>query len=310
VGHVPPARAEGGIIGGVLADVASYLCCPHCPTGPAGPTTAGPAAGALALSGPVLCCPRGHRFDVARQGYVSLLPGDARTGTADTAAMVAARQDFLASGEYAALTAAVSDTVTDALADADGAARPGCLVDAGGGTGHHLAAALDRRPERVGVCCDLSRYAARRAARAHPRIGAVVADVWRALPVRDGAAAAVVNVFAPRNAEEFHRVLAPGGALVVVTPRPDHLAEVVGRLGLLSVDEDKPGRLDRALGERFDVERTRDARWTMRLSHAAVQTLVQMGPSAWHTAGTPDVTALPDPVEVTGAVTVSTYRRR
>jgi 23S rRNA (guanine745-N1)-methyltransferase len=50
-----------------------------------------------------LRCSRGHSFDVARQGYVNLLPGDARRGTADTADMVAARETFLATGHFSGL---------------------------------------------------------------------------------------------------------------------------------------------------------------------------------------------------------------
>ncbi len=277
----------------MLADVTPYLRCPVCHAD-------------LSLADAVLGCMRGHRFDVARQGYVSLLPGNARTGTADTAAMVSARAEFLASGEYAPLTQAVAQAVGDAVADADGA---GCVVDAGGGTGHHLAGLLDRQPGTVGIACDLSRYAVRRAARAHPRIGAVVADVWQGLPVRDGAAAAVLDVFAPRNAAEFHRVLRADGALVVVTPLPQHLGEIVRELGLLTVDEDKPRRLRDALDERFARQDSRDVRWTMRLSRRGVEALVGMGPSAWHATGVAaTVAALPEPVEVSAAVTVSTYR--
>ncbi|MGH3315448.1 MAG: putative RNA methyltransferase [Nocardioidaceae bacterium] len=286
----------------MLADVAPYLCCPLCRAD----LTLSDQAG----SAQTLGCEQGHRFDVARQGYASLLAGDAHTGTADTAEMVAARADFLAGGEFAALTEAVADATQHAVPD-----LPGCLVDAGGGTGHYLAAALDRCPDHVGISCDLSRYAARRAARAHPRMGAVVADVWRGLPVRDTSAAVVLNVFAPRNAAEFHRALHPEGALVVATPQPDHLSEVVGRLGLVSVDEDKDRRLSRALDERFVLEHSRSVRWTMRLDAAGVRALVEMGPSARHTddldAETLAALAPPgDPMGVTGAVTVATYRPR
>ena len=286
----------------MLADVAPYLCCPLCR---ADLTLSEPAGSAQTLG-----CEQGHRFDVARQGYASLLAGDAHTGTADTAEMVAARADFLAGGAYVALTDAVADATQHAVPN-----PPGCLVDAGGGTGHYLAAALDRCPDRVGISCDLSRYAARRAARAHPRMGAVVADVWRGLPVRDASAAAVLNAFAPRNPAEFHRALHPEGVLVIATPQPDHLSEVVGRLGLVSVDEDKDRRLSRALDERFVLEHSRSVRWTMRLDAAGVRTLVGMGPSARHTddLDAETLAALGPPgerVQVTGAVTVATYRPR
>jgi 23S rRNA (guanine745-N1)-methyltransferase len=106
-------------------------------------------------------------------------------------------------------------------------------------------------------------------------------------------------------------VLRRDGTLVVATPQADHLGEVVDRLGLLSVDEDKPHRLRAALEERFVPVQSRDVRWTMRLSRSAVRALVQMGPSARHItadATVAGVDALDEPVQVTGAVTVSTYR--
>jgi 23S rRNA (guanine745-N1)-methyltransferase len=51
------------------------------------------------------------------------------------------------------------------------------------------------------------------------------------LPLADACADLMLDIFAPRNGAEFHRVLRPGGALLVVTPHPDHLAELVGPLG-------------------------------------------------------------------------------
>ena len=49
-----------------------------------------------------LVCPAGHSYDIARSGYVNLLPpgrrSNARTG--DDSGMVAARRDFLSRGYY------------------------------------------------------------------------------------------------------------------------------------------------------------------------------------------------------------------
>ena len=60
-------------------------------------------------------------------------------------------------------------------------------------------------------------------------------------------------MFAPRNPTEMARVLAPGGALLAVTPTTRHLFELVGPLGLLSVPEDKADRLDEQLGSHFTL---------------------------------------------------------
>ncbi|OPC84291.1 23S rRNA methyltransferase [Embleya scabrispora] len=273
----------------MLGDVLRTLACPHCGADLAGEDTG-------------LRCAAGHTFDIARQGYVNLLTGAGPTGTADTAAMVAARVDFLGAGHY--------DRLGDALAAACADAPPGVLVDVGAGTGHHLARVLDALPDRHGLALDISKYALRRAARAHPRMGAAVCDAWRPLPVRDGVAARVLNVFAPRNPPELHRVLDPEGALIVAAPAPGHLGELVPALDLLRVDADKQERIDAKLAPWFTVRARRTLTYPMTLDHAAIATVVAMGPSAWHTD--PErlrtrLAALANPQVVTASITVSAY---
>ncbi|MFI8459362.1 putative RNA methyltransferase [Kitasatospora sp. NPDC085464] len=279
----------------MLQDIERYLACPLC-------------AQPLTRHDRSLRCPAGHSFDLAKQGYVSLLAGDAHTGTGDTAEMVAARADFLAAGHYR--------PIADALAEASAAAPAdepdGLVADLGAGTGHYLAHVLDALPDRVGAALDISKYALRRAAKAHPRIGAVVCDAWRPLPLRDASAELMLNVFAPRNGPEIRRVLRPGGTLLLVSPTARHLGELVDALGLLSVDEEKQRRIDEKLGPYLTPAGRREVEFTLRLDPQDVRTVVGMGPSAWHTD--PErlgaaLTALPDPVEVTASVTVAAYRR-
>lgn len=268
----------------MLSDVLPLLRCPHC-------------AGPLDDRDGAVRCPSGHSFDVARQGYLSLLPPGGGTSTADGAAMVQAREQFLGAGHYDAVSEAVSDAVATAVGS-------GPVVDVGAGTGHHLARVLDR-VGGPGLALDLSKHAARRAARAHPRIGSVVADAWRALPVRDGTAGAVLSVFAPRSPAEAARVLVPGGRLVLATPTTDHLRELVAAHGLVTVDPDKQDRLDRQLAGWRLVAREPVHR-TLALSGADVRAAVAMGPSAHHV----DPAALPDEgAEVTLSVLVAAYER-
>ncbi len=250
-----------------------------------------------------LHCATGHTFDRARQGHITLLPPSGARHEGDSAAMVADRAGFLAAGHYAGVTAALAEAVL-----ADG--MPGTVLDLGGGTGTHLSGVLDRAPAAVGVVLDASRYAARRAARAHPRAMAVVADSWSELPVATAAVDRVLVVFAPRNGPETARVLAPGGRLVVVTPAADHLAELIGPLGLLSVDPDKAARLDTALRPSLRRVAGTSYRTVLDLDHAAVATLVGMGPHARHlTSGAlaARLAALPDRVGVTVAVEIGRY---
>jgi 23S rRNA (guanine745-N1)-methyltransferase len=254
---------------------------------------------------PVLRCPRGHAFDIARHGYVNLLTGKAPAG-AETPAMVAARADLLAAGPLDPVAQAVIDAVTDQVPTDEG-------VDAGAGTGHYLAAVLDARPATLGIAVDVAKAAARHSARAHPRIASVVADVWRGLPLVDGCAAAVLNIFAPRNAAEFHRVLRPDGLLVVVTPTVRHLGELVTALGLLSVDPAKTQRLAASLERWFTPAGQHPVAYPLALTRDAAAQFVAMGPSSWHVdadqlAGR--LAALPEPVAVTVSVMVNVYRPR
>jgi 23S rRNA (guanine745-N1)-methyltransferase len=283
----------------VLEDVLPLLACPHC------------GMGLTRTRGSVIC-ESGHSFDVARHGYVGMLPGDARLGSADTASMVAAREAFLDAGHFEVLAEALAEEALHALAGEPPQTPGGCVVDLGAGTGWYLARVLDRLPGRPGVALDLSKHALRRAARAHARIGAVACDAWRRLPVRDGAAGLVLSVFAPRDGAEIARVLRPGGALVVVTPTGRHLGELVSALDLLSVDEHKQERLAAKLEPHLDLERRFEREWSASLGRGDVANAVAMGPSHRHAA--PEeletrIARLPEPVRVTASVTISTYLR-
>ncbi|RKN41649.1 putative RNA methyltransferase [Streptomyces hoynatensis] len=257
----------------------------------------------LAAADGALRCRRRHSFDIARQGYVSLLAGGQVTGEGDSADMVRARVAFLAAGHYAPLAESVA-------ASCPPGART--VLDAGAGTGYYLAAALDALPEAVGLGLDASKFALRRAARSHPRAGAASWDVWRPLPVPDRAVDVLLNVFAPRNGPEFHRVLRPSGRLVVVTPTERHLGELRAWEGLLlRVDAEKENRLRRALAGHFTRERVTPLEYVRRLASEDVADVVLMGPAARHVTGEEvrrRVAALPTPLGVTMSFTVSVYR--
>jgi len=291
----------------VLDAAACLLRCPVC-------------AGALEEHERALRCPAGHSFDIARQGYVSLFAGGGRRGEADTPEMVEARAAFLGAGHYARLSQALAEEAraaeaaqaSGATAGAGSGPMAGAVVDIGAGTGQHLARVLDALPERIGLALDASSAALRRAARAHPRAAAVGADAWQPLPLRDGVAALILSVFAPRNAAEMARVLAPHGVLLAVTPTTRHLHELVGPLGLLSVPEDKADRLDAQLGSHFELNGRRTVEHSMFLAREEAAQLVRMGPSAWHVdepAVEERLAALPDPLTVTASVSMSRYVR-
>ena len=240
---------------------------------------------------------------MARQGYVNLAPAGSPAG--DDAGMVAARAEFLAGGWFDPLSRALAATAAESPA-------PGAVAELGAGTGHHLAAVLEALDDdRAGVALDASVYAARRAARSHPRATSVVADTWARLPLLDGSVGVALVVFAPRSGDEIARVLAPGGTLLAVVPAEHHLGELAGPLGLLDVDPDKEGRLHRTLEPALEQVDARDVEWAMTLDRTAAAALAAMGPSARHADRDELLSRIEDldePVGVTGAVSLSRWR--
>lgn len=235
------------------------LACPHC-------------GEPLEPDGRRWLCGDGHSFDVAKQGYLNLADGP-EPANADTAAMLDARARVQASGLF--------DVVTDALDDIVPASTER-LLEVGAGTGHYLAGLLSSRPDARGIALDVSRAAARRAARAHPAAASVVADVWRGLPIRTGAIDVLLCVFAPRNAVEFARVLSSDGHLVVATPAPDHLAGLRSHYGLLGLEDDKQAKLVAGLADRFRLAGSGTVRAGSVLEPPLVDDLIGMGPNAHH----------------------------
>ena len=167
-------------------------------------------------------CEKGHSFDIARQGYVNLLPVQQKHSLhpGDTREQVLARRSFLEAGFYSPIARALVET----------ACRYGCtgpIVDVGCGEGYYssrLAQALDQ--PLVGL--DISKEAVRCAAAKYKNALWLCATA-SALPMADRSAGLVTSLFALTVAEEFRRVLRPDGLYFQVLAAEDHL------LGLKSV---------------------------------------------------------------------------
>jgi 23S rRNA (guanine745-N1)-methyltransferase len=274
-----------------LGAVAAWLRCPNC-------------GGPLRVDARRLVCPAGHAFDIARQGYANLVGGHQRH-RGDDARMVAARGRFLQAGHYRPLSSTIA-----VLAAEHAPARGGLVVDLAGGTGYYLAAVLDACADRYGLCVEASTPALRRAARAHQRAAAIGADVWERLPVATGAASVVLSVFAPRNFAEIERILAPGGIVVVASPRPTHLHELGRLVGAIGIDPRKPERLAASL-RRFERVALQSVTWRIALRHEDVHAITAMGPTARHVSDEEldrAIARLPEVVGATVAVEVSVHR--
>ncbi|HKX05634.1 MAG TPA: methyltransferase domain-containing protein [Methylomirabilota bacterium] len=210
-----------------------------------------------------LACPRAHSFDVARSGYVNLLlPQDRRSrNPGDAPATVAARLRIEARGYETPLTEAITDFLTVGSGDA--------VLDVGCGEGHHLAA-IAARFGAAGYGLDISVPAIDAAARLHPELHWVVSNADRFLPYADASFRLVASITAQRNPEEFRRVLADEGTLLVVVPAPDDLIEAREVIMGEGVSRDRVDKAIEAFAPLFVLDRHERIRHMVHLDSASV----------------------------------------
>jgi len=251
-------------------------------------------------------CGNGHAFDVAREGYVNLLPVQQRRSRApgDNADMVRARREFLDAGHYAPLREAIRALL---------AARPAAhVLDIGCGEGYYtgvLRAGSESAAaagESVGI--DISRDAIQRAAKRYPGITWLVAGS-AALPLADACCDLVASLFAPVPAAEIARVLAPGGQVLIATPDADHL-QALREILFETVRPHEPAKSLTALLPAFvEVTRAR-VRFPLALDTAALRQLLLMTPYGWRaTAARREALLARGQLEAQAAFTLFLLRR-
>ncbi|MCD2442116.1 methyltransferase [Agromyces sp. SYSU K20354] len=259
------------------------------------------------VDGRVFGCAAGHRYDRAKQGYLTLLPPKAPRTVGDDREMLQARSALLDGGAYARIAAAITDAVVEQHTLGGRSALR--IADLGCGTGHYSTVLSQAVPEADFLLADRSPDAVRMSLRALPSATGVVLDLWRPLPLRDGVVDVALNVFAPRNGVEFARVLDSSGLLIVVVPTTAHLQELRLTGALLDVPAGKSDRVAEQLSESGLVLRsTTSVEYTFSADAATRNLLANMGPSAHHgdSLSSTDARAV-EPVDVTVSVEVLSF---
>lgn len=183
-----------------------------------------PTCGAvLTLGSRQWSCPRGHSFDVARQGYVNLLPVTQKHSRhpGDTREQVTARRTFLEAGFYAPLAQAVCQAAQRY------GSRAGAILDAGCGEGYYSAQVARALPQASLYGLDISKDAVRLAAGKY-KSGTWLCGTAAHLPFSTGSLDLILSMFALTVPEEFHRVLTPDGVYLQVLAAEDHLLGLKG----------------------------------------------------------------------------------
>ncbi len=215
-------------------------------------------------------CAAGHLFDRARSGYCNLLQVQDRKSKhpGDSKAAVQARRRCLERG--------LGDGLREALCAqvASWNLPPGAVVlDAGCGEGYYLEA-LCARFGCEGWGVDISTPAIEAAARTRPLPRWLVANADRALPFADGSLDLITSITARKNPEEFHRMLAPKGHLLVAVAHEDDQMELRGALFGEVPDSDRAGATVTAFESLFELEEETVVSSRLGLDPAALRDLL------------------------------------
>ncbi len=174
-------------------------------------------------------CKNGHSFDIARQGYVNLLPVQHKRSKqpGDSKAMVQARSQFLNSGIYEAIADKLTQIVSGHIIN-DNAL---CLLDAGCGEGYYFDFLLNKLRQQAGgntlsfIGLDISKEAIVQATKRN-RLTSWVVGTNRQPPVADESVDIIICMFGFFCEQGFHKVLKPGGKIIMVDPGTEHLREL------------------------------------------------------------------------------------
>ncbi len=220
-------------------------------------------------------CPQRHQFDIAKEGYVNLLPVQHKRSRdpGDSAEMMQARRAFLDAGHYQPLRDAIASQLQTRLP-----AQAGAILDIGCGEGYYTQsfAEVEQSKEAQTFGLDVSKAAIRAAAKRYADVMFCVASSHR-LPFEDGSIDAIVRIYAPCKAEELVRVVKPGGWVITAAPGPRHLMELKGLI-YRDVQLHAP---DKGEIDGFRVVEQQSLGYEMELTGAEAVALLQMTPFAW-----------------------------
>jgi 23S rRNA (guanine745-N1)-methyltransferase len=246
-------------------------------------------------------CVRGHSFDRAKEGYISLLHGRQKgDGRGDSKEMILARDRVHCAGVF--------DPLVAALAALSFERAPRELLELGCGEGFFLGHLARAHGIAASYGLDLSVDAVKLAARRLPASLVLRADLLQPLPFADGSLDLVASIFAPRPLPEIRRVLRPGGRALFVYPETGHWNELRAFLPLAKIGEEK---LPADGLEGFTLASDEAVQVPRELNHATLVDLVAMSPSIHRLIreGIPWQTQLPEKLTATLSVRVLVFRR-
>lgn len=177
----------------------------------------------LIINENTLKCAQHHTYDIARQGYVNLLPVQNKhsLNPGDTKEALKARRSFLNKGIYLPICSAVTEKAKELL----NPVQNPCIADIGCGEGYYLRAVADTVKDAHCIGLDISKDGVKMACSRGRDISWAVATAAH-IPIESSCIDLITAMFSLFCDSEFSRILKPGGYVIEVTAATNHLIEL------------------------------------------------------------------------------------
>ena len=174
----------------------------------------------LNIDGKAYVCENNHSFDIAKQGYVNLLPVNKKhsDNPGDSKEMVLSRRAFLESGNYDCFTEKLCEIINSLFRDT----RKIVIADCGCGEGYYDGKLESILPDYELFGFDISKEAVRYAAGKYKKCNYAVGSCFD-MPLSDEAFDLALNIFAPMVECEMLRILKKDGYMIYAVPGKSHL---------------------------------------------------------------------------------------
>ena len=226
-------------------------------------------------------CKNKHHFDLAKEGYLNLLPAQHKKSKepGDSRAMMRARRNFLEDGFYQPMAKAVVSMIEKHKTK--GLMR---ILDMGCGEGYYC-----RQIEALSLGgindfdlhgIDIAKNAILAAAKKQENARFIVASNKR-LPYANDYFNLVMRIYAPSNDAEVERILKTNGFLLLVTPGPRHLWQLKEFIYKKVNEHDINVKLPKS----FKQVDNQQISYKIRPNQEQRMALLQMTPFAWRVKG-------------------------
>jgi len=226
-------------------------------------------------------CHNKHHFDLAKEGYLNLLPVQHKKSKepGDSRAMMRARRNFLEAEFYLPLAKAIANIIDKQRQNESNIH----ILDMGCGEGYYSRQIENHCLNSDDIDLhgiDIAKNAIFAAAKKQPKAHFIVASN-KSMPYSDAYFDLILRVYAPSNDAETIRLIKPNGLLLLVTPGPRHLWQ----LKEFIYKEVKEHTIEVPLPAGFEQIESQSIKYTIQPNQDQRMALLQMTPFAWRAKG-------------------------